>query len=218
MLTRRDFVAGASLLRVGVLRFWRAARHARSNTPTQPIRIIAGFPAGGGIDISARILAEPFKDALGQPVVVENRTGAAGMIAAQRCRQGAAGRPHAADGDLGRDRDQPSSLQGEDDLRSDEGACADGARRHRALRGGGGGDDAGAHAAGADRLRQGECRQAVVLVVRRRQPAAACRRTDEHHGGHRRAARAVSRRCARGDRRRDRRGDHELHEPRRRRA
>jgi tripartite-type tricarboxylate transporter receptor subunit TctC len=50
--------------------------------PSQTIRVFAGFPAGGGIDLLARILAEPLK-AWGQPVVVENRAGAAGMIAAQ---------------------------------------------------------------------------------------------------------------------------------------
>jgi tripartite-type tricarboxylate transporter receptor subunit TctC len=46
------------------------------------IRIVAGFPAGGGIDLSARLLVDPIKDAFGQTTIVENRTGAAGMIAA----------------------------------------------------------------------------------------------------------------------------------------
>ena len=78
MLTRRVFVAGASL--ASVASGTRPA--AAQNFPTQTIRILAGFPAGGGIDVVARLLAEPFK-AMGQPVIVENRTGAAGMIAAQ---------------------------------------------------------------------------------------------------------------------------------------
>src|SRR4051812_30500919 len=52
------------------------------NYPTQPIRILVGYAAGGGVDIVARLLGEPMKAALGQPVVVENRTGAAAMIAA----------------------------------------------------------------------------------------------------------------------------------------
>src|SRR3954449_5863308 len=72
MLTRRQFAAtaAASLL----------ARPAIAQDQT--VRLVAGFPAGGGIDISARLLVDPFKDALGQPVIVENRVGAAGMIAA----------------------------------------------------------------------------------------------------------------------------------------
>ncbi len=50
---------------------------------TQPIKLLVGFPPGGGTDAIARILAEPLKDALGVPVVVENRPGAGGQIAAQ---------------------------------------------------------------------------------------------------------------------------------------
>ena len=73
MLTRRVLMAGA-----GAALF--AGRAAAQSDRT--IRLIAGFPAGGGIDISARLLVDPFKDALGQPVIVENRIGAAGMIAA----------------------------------------------------------------------------------------------------------------------------------------
>ena len=49
--------------------------------PDRPIRILVGFPAGGPSDIPARIIADKLRDALGQPVVVENKTGAAGMIA-----------------------------------------------------------------------------------------------------------------------------------------
>lgn len=50
---------------------------------TTPIRVMVGFPAGGGTDAIARILADKLKDPLGVPVVVENRAGAGGLIAAQ---------------------------------------------------------------------------------------------------------------------------------------
>ena len=78
MLTRRDLIAasGLALLAGGV----REA--AAQSYPTQPIKILVGYPAGGGVDIVARLLSEPMKAALGQPVLVENRTGAAAMIAA----------------------------------------------------------------------------------------------------------------------------------------
>lgn len=49
----------------------------------KPIRILVGFPAGGGTDAIARTLAEHLKDPLGVPVIVENRGGAGGQIAAQ---------------------------------------------------------------------------------------------------------------------------------------
>lgn len=48
--------------------------------PSQQIRIICPFPAGGGTDLTSRLLAEQLHRILGQPVVVENRTGASGMI------------------------------------------------------------------------------------------------------------------------------------------
>jgi tripartite-type tricarboxylate transporter receptor subunit TctC len=49
----------------------------------KPIKILVGFPPGGGTDAAARILAEKLKDELGVPVVVENKPGAGGQIAAQ---------------------------------------------------------------------------------------------------------------------------------------
>ncbi len=75
MLTRRTLLASASASLL-------AGPALAQSYPTQTIRIIAGFPPGGGIDISARLMADPLKDALGQTVIVENRTGAAGMLAA----------------------------------------------------------------------------------------------------------------------------------------
>ena len=51
--------------------------------PLKPIKILVGFPPGGGTDAAARILAEKLKDELGVAVIVENRPGAGGQIAAQ---------------------------------------------------------------------------------------------------------------------------------------
>ena len=49
--------------------------------PSKPIRLLVGFPAGGPSDVPARLIAAKMQAALSQPVVVENKTGAAGMIA-----------------------------------------------------------------------------------------------------------------------------------------
>jgi len=49
----------------------------------RPVRILVGFPAGGGTDAIARVLAEKLKDELGAPVIVENKPGAGGQLAAQ---------------------------------------------------------------------------------------------------------------------------------------
>jgi tripartite-type tricarboxylate transporter receptor subunit TctC len=51
--------------------------------PNRPVRIIAGFAAGGGVDITARLMSQWFNERLGQPFVTENRTGADGNIATE---------------------------------------------------------------------------------------------------------------------------------------
>ena len=52
--------------------------------PTRPITMIVAFPAGGGADAIGRILAERMRASLGQPVVIENVTGAGGTIGVGR--------------------------------------------------------------------------------------------------------------------------------------
>ena len=51
-----------------------------SNYPNQPIRLMVPWPAGGGVDSTARMIAEPLGKRLGQPLVIENRAGAGGNI------------------------------------------------------------------------------------------------------------------------------------------
>ncbi len=78
MPTRRELsLAIGSCLLAG--RAWAQAGYPGS----RPIHIVVGYPAGGGVDLIARLLGEPIKAALGQPVIVENRPGASAMIAAQ---------------------------------------------------------------------------------------------------------------------------------------
>jgi tripartite-type tricarboxylate transporter receptor subunit TctC len=50
------------------------------NFPVHPLRIVLGFPPGGGVDLVARILAPKLTESLGQQVIVDNRPGANGLI------------------------------------------------------------------------------------------------------------------------------------------
>src|SRR5690349_17597678 len=56
---------------------------AQDNYPTKPVKIVIGFGPGSGTDIVARMLADEFSKAFGQPFIVENKPGAAAQIAAR---------------------------------------------------------------------------------------------------------------------------------------
>lgn len=60
-----------------------AAAPAQAQFPSKPMRLIVPFGAGSANDIVARIVAPPLGDALGRPIVIENRAGAAGNIGAE---------------------------------------------------------------------------------------------------------------------------------------
>jgi tripartite-type tricarboxylate transporter receptor subunit TctC len=79
-LPRRNFLhlaAGAAALPTLSRGAWAQAY------PSRPVRIIVGFPAGGNADTIARVMGQWLSERLGQPFVVENRTGAATNIAAE---------------------------------------------------------------------------------------------------------------------------------------
>ena len=80
---RKEMVVALLLAGAGI-----AAQHAHAqggsvaNYPERPIRLVVGFPPGGATDILARVLSQHMPESIGQPVVVDNRGGATGTIAA----------------------------------------------------------------------------------------------------------------------------------------
>jgi len=79
----------ALLARCAVALMLALAGAAASAQSAKAVRILVGFPAGGGTDAIARLLADRLKDVLGAPVIVENRAGAGGQIAAQALKSAA---------------------------------------------------------------------------------------------------------------------------------
>lgn len=81
MLNRRPFLS--QWLRAIALSALALGLHSAQADAAKPIRVLVGFPPGGGTDAVARTLADKLKDELGVPVVIENKPGAGGQIAAQ---------------------------------------------------------------------------------------------------------------------------------------
>jgi tripartite-type tricarboxylate transporter receptor subunit TctC len=76
MRRRRTFLVAASALLAAPL------ARAQAAFPSRPIRIVVGFAPGGATDTAARLIGEHMARLAGQPVIVENRTGAGGVVAA----------------------------------------------------------------------------------------------------------------------------------------
>jgi tripartite-type tricarboxylate transporter receptor subunit TctC len=86
MITRRSTLAigGAAAIAPPV-----AARAQQNGLPDKPLRILVGFPAGGGTDVMARFLAEPLKQRTGRNVLIDNKAGASGTIAVETLKNAA---------------------------------------------------------------------------------------------------------------------------------
>jgi tripartite-type tricarboxylate transporter receptor subunit TctC len=76
------------LIAAAVLLVALAASAQAQNYPNRVVRIMVGFPPGGNVDIIARMLAHEMEKSLGQSIVVENRVGAGGAVAAEAVARG----------------------------------------------------------------------------------------------------------------------------------
>jgi len=83
---RRLLVASAGLASAAAF----PRRVAAQQYPSRPLRLILGFPPGGGTDAFARLLAPSLSEKFGQPVIVENKTGANGNLATEYVAKSAA--------------------------------------------------------------------------------------------------------------------------------
>jgi len=85
LFTKRSFAAlmiaiplAAALMTTGA-----TAQDPAATYPNRPVRIIVPYAAGGGIDVLARLIGQKLSESLGQPVVIENKPGASGELAAE---------------------------------------------------------------------------------------------------------------------------------------
>ena len=82
-MTRTAWTSAAAVVALGLAALACASPARAQDYPTQDIRFICGFPAGSGADVLVRYFAEKLRPLAGRPVIVENKVGAAGNIAAE---------------------------------------------------------------------------------------------------------------------------------------
>jgi tripartite-type tricarboxylate transporter receptor subunit TctC len=83
MISKHDLICSTAAILVAVLGSGAAAQPASAQSyPAKPIHIVVPFPPGTGADLSTRRVAEPMSKILGQPIVIENRAGAGGVVGA----------------------------------------------------------------------------------------------------------------------------------------
>ena len=76
---------------------WTAGAYA-ADWPTKPVRVVSPFAAGGAADVIARLFSDALSKAFNQQFVVDNRTGAGGLVGAQTVARCGTRRLHAAGG------------------------------------------------------------------------------------------------------------------------
>jgi tripartite-type tricarboxylate transporter receptor subunit TctC len=76
-MTRREFI---SLLVGAAMILPTTTAGSAQPYPTRPIRLIVPYPSGGGTDIIGRVVGEKLRERFGQPIVIENRGGAGGVL------------------------------------------------------------------------------------------------------------------------------------------
>jgi tripartite-type tricarboxylate transporter receptor subunit TctC len=78
----KSISVAAALAAVVVCTAGEAIAQAQQKYPSRPVRIVVGFSAGSATDITARMIAPKLSEKWGQPIVIENRPGAGGTLAA----------------------------------------------------------------------------------------------------------------------------------------
>ena len=171
---------------------------AAQDFPTKPIKLIVPFPPGGPNDIIARMVGQRMSELTKQPVVIENRSGQAGVLGTDAVAKAA---PDGYTiGIVERERARHQPLHGKDPLRRRQGSRAGHAHRDGAGDAGGRQQRSRQQHGRADRARQGAARQAQFRLRRHRRPAASGRRTVQADRKDRHRACALSGRCARDQR------------------
>lgn len=82
-MIRRRTLAGVALATPSLIGAFPRPTVAQDAWPTRPVRVVVGFAAGGGTDITTRTLLPRWSAALGQPIIVDNRPGAGGNLATE---------------------------------------------------------------------------------------------------------------------------------------